>query len=291
LIGTVDVGAEVLLPLSECRSITRLRIVPEFSELNEGWMAGASLFPSLTHFTLTEIPFNAHVLPYLTRLPHLQQLTLLYNDWFRKPLEEDADSALLPVASLSSLTSFHLSAMIPHSPSHPLFHAPLARAFSEQVALALARLPHLTEVALPLSIGTLSAVCAFIRHASSLIQLCVETYPEHDHEEELIGEPLFTALRQSTSVQDILVDYAHESHDYMRYPLELPRYVQFLPVASEVMLRNRRALHNWQCVCVLLASYRANAHSPIRDSILSLMRDVMFFVDLEDMEIVRGRKQ
>jgi hypothetical protein len=42
--------------------------------------------------------------------------------------------------------------------------------------------------------------------------------------------------------------------------------------------RNRRLLHNWQCISVLLASYRANAHSPIRDSMLSLMMDVMSFL-------------
>jgi hypothetical protein len=39
--------------------------------------------------------------------------------------------------------------------------------------------------------------------------------------------------------------------------------------------RNHRLLHNWRCICVLLASYRANVHSPIRDSMLSLMMDVM----------------
>lgn len=32
--------------------------------------------------------------------------------------------------------------------------------------------------------------------------------------------------------------------------------------------RNRPLLHNWQCICVLLASYRANMHSPIRDSMV-----------------------
>jgi hypothetical protein len=41
---------------------------------------------------------------------------------------------------------------------------------------------------------------------------------------------------------------------------------------------------------VLLASYRANAHSPIRDSILSLMRDVMMFLLPEDMYMEASRE-
>jgi hypothetical protein len=104
----------------------------------------------------------------------------------------------------------------------------------------------------------------------------------------LIGNKLFAALRQSTSLLNIVVDPSNEP---ARYPLELQKYVQFLNVASQVMLRNRRVLHNWQCVCVLLASYRANVCSPIRDSMLSLMREVMCFVDYEDMEIVRERQK
>jgi hypothetical protein len=49
------------------------------------------------------------------------------------------------------------------------------------------------------------------------------------------------------------------------------------PVCTACIMRNRRSLHNWRCVCVLLASYRANCHSPIRDSILSPMQDVTKF--------------
>jgi hypothetical protein len=42
--------------------------------------------------------------------------------------------------------------------------------------------------------------------------------------------------------------------------------------------RNHRLLHNWQRVCVLLASYRANCASVIRDSVLQLIPDVMDFL-------------
>jgi hypothetical protein len=47
--------------------------------------------------------------------------------------------------------------------------------------------------------------------------------------------------------------------------------------------RNHRLLHNWCCICVFLASYRANAHSPIRDSIVSIWKEEMrrFFVSDE----------
>jgi hypothetical protein len=51
--------------------------------------------------------------------------------------------------------------------------------------------------------------------------------------------------------------------------------------------RNRRLLHNWRCICVLLASYRANVHSPIRDSMLSLMMDVMSFLVPDEWYVER----
>jgi hypothetical protein len=50
--------------------------------------------------------------------------------------------------------------------------------------------------------------------------------------------------------------------------------------------RNMRLLHNWRCICLLLASYRANARSPIRDSILSLVRDIMHFLVPDDWYVV-----
>lgn len=53
--------------------------------------------------------------------------------------------------------------------------------------------------------------------------------------------------------------------------------------------RNLRLLHNWQCICVLFASYRANAHSSICDSILSLVPEVMGFLVPEDWAVVRCR--
>jgi hypothetical protein len=51
--------------------------------------------------------------------------------------------------------------------------------------------------------------------------------------------------------------------------------------------RNRRLLHNWQCICVLLASYRANHLSSIRDSMLSLLHDVMQFLVPEEWTVQR----
>jgi hypothetical protein len=53
--------------------------------------------------------------------------------------------------------------------------------------------------------------------------------------------------------------------------------------------RNRRLLHNWQCICVLLASYRANVRSPIRDSILSLVMDVTSFLVPDEWYVLRSR--
>jgi hypothetical protein len=53
--------------------------------------------------------------------------------------------------------------------------------------------------------------------------------------------------------------------------------------------RNRRLLHNWQCICVLLASYRANHASVIRDSMLSLMTDVMSFLVPDEWYVERRR--
>lgn len=53
--------------------------------------------------------------------------------------------------------------------------------------------------------------------------------------------------------------------------------------------RNRRLLHNWQCICVLLASYRANAKSRFRDSMLSLMVDVMSFLVPDEWYVERRR--
>jgi hypothetical protein len=54
--------------------------------------------------------------------------------------------------------------------------------------------------------------------------------------------------------------------------------------------RNRCLLHNWQCICVLLASYRANVHSPIRDSILCVMPSVMDFLVLDEWAVERKTK-
>lgn len=40
------------------------------------------------------------------------------------------------------------------------------------------------------------------------------------------------------------------------------------------ILRNRRLWYNWCCVTILLASYRANRDSEIRDSILPLVGEI-----------------
>lgn len=55
---------------------------------------------------------------------------------------------------------------------------------------------------------------------------------------------------------------------------------------SQLTSRNRRLLHNWQCISLLLASYRANVHSPIRDSIITLAHEVIVFLVPHDMEVV-----
>jgi hypothetical protein len=64
-------------------------------------------------------------------------------------------------------------------------------------------------------------------------------------------------------------------------------YVKGLQMKYKHEARNRRLLHNWQCICVLLASYRANKHSPIRDSVLSLMMDVMHFLVPDEWYVER----
>jgi hypothetical protein len=65
-------------------------------------------------------------------------------------------------------------------------------------------------------------------------------------------------------------------------------FVQRAQLKHRHEARNRRLLHNWQSICVLLASYRANAHSPIRDSILSLMRDVTSFLVPDEWYVERS---
>lgn len=56
---------------------------------------------------------------------------------------------------------------------------------------------------------------------------------------------------------------------------------------SRICTRNRRQLHQWQCITLLLASYRANRASRIRDSILSLLPDITQFLVEDDMQVWR----
>jgi hypothetical protein len=56
---------------------------------------------------------------------------------------------------------------------------------------------------------------------------------------------------------------------------------------SRICMRNRRQLHHWQCITLLLASYRANRASRIRDSILSLLPDITQFLVEDDMQVWR----
>jgi hypothetical protein len=72
-----------------------------------------------------------------------------------------------------------------------------------------------------------------------------------------------------------------------------PRLIVDTPKANKqadrILMRNLRVRHNWQCICVLLASYRANAHSLIRDSILPLVCEVSDFLVSDDEEVDRNR--
>jgi hypothetical protein len=49
----------------------------------------------------------------------------------------------------------------------------------------------------------------------------------------------------------------------------------------KIITRNQHLLHHWQCVVFLVTSYRANKHSPIRDSVLTLVPQVMWFLDYD----------
>ena len=60
--------------------------------------------------------------------------------------------------------------------------------------------------------------------------------------------------------------------------------------SQQTVHRNRAHLLNWQRVTVLLAFYRANRENAIRDSILSLMNDVLPFLWEEQFDEFDMRK-
>jgi hypothetical protein len=133
-------------------------------------------------------------------------------------------------------------------------------ALTVALAHSLAHHPSLTRLTLrpeSLDVTPLATLVSESKSISSLTVLCVQSVAV-PHE----------CLRSNVHLLDTnLFDARYDLDDAKR------RQVKHKHEA-----RNRRLLHNWQCICVLLASYRANAHSPIRDSMLSLMVDVMSFL-------------
>lgn len=181
-------------------------------------------------------------------------------------------------------------------------------------ARALASLPQLEEISLHATLGRATewgtfdphtierALGVFIRECSPSLTHLLTNIRIRDTEAEplarlpsltsldirenlLSNTTLATLLSRSPSLSHLKIHdaFAWEPHpDSVALQKFLHANVHLtetnLDGATPYLARNRRLLHNWQCICVLLASYRANAHSPIRDSILSLMHDVTCFV-------------
>jgi hypothetical protein len=209
----------------------------------------------------------------------------------RVPPHEDLRPCLQPLVALINLREFSLSdTRVRTSASQ-----------HEQDVIALAALPVLESVQfsfLPLSFP---AVRALVRNPtitnlnfkycdidskSTLALLADSQSLAHlrlvFNADDIIPTDAFLSCLQKNA-QLLTIDLVTSSAFRIPPPL-LSRF------CARLAWRNRRLLHNWQCICVLLASYRANAHSAIRDSMLSLVHDVMSFLVPDDVDLVSASR-
>jgi hypothetical protein len=186
----------------------------------------------------------------LARLPHLQRLTLPLH-YTRHRFNESLAVALVSLPSLTHLNVDYLY-------------------FSPQVATAITQNVYLSELHFrePF-INNEDALRILLRDTKTLTSLHIIDRAD------CVLSSFATELRKHLSHNTSLISFSHT---------DMPQE----QIAS-VLARNRRVLYNWQCTCVLVAAYRANRASVIRDSILPLTHDVMSLVD-DDVEIMRGQK-
>jgi hypothetical protein len=144
-----------------------------------------------------------------------------------------------------------------------------------RLAHSLAQHPSLSSLSLRLTRITRSTALTSIISESRFISSFTL---EFDYSSRPVSVPLECLQRNVHLLNTNLFDYCDEI-DVTQRPQLQHRYES----------RNHRLLHNWRCICVLLASYRANAHSRIRDSMLSLMVDVMSFLVPDEWYVERLR--
>jgi hypothetical protein len=138
--------------------------------------------------------------------------------------------------------------------------------WDETMTRALTSLPHLTSVSIPHTVlyeeaQMVLCACKTLTHLSF----------HYDRQDMFRLRPLPLSVQQQLKQNTSLLSFEFGACSNRDWEFE----GEFV---TPLLSRNRRLLHTWRRICVLLASYRANHFSPIRDSILSLMSDVMCFL-------------
>jgi hypothetical protein len=285
--------------LSRLPSLVSLSFIIEPSASSDLFPLIASTCPKLTSLTISLPPhFDLLALSSLP-LTHLSIIPLGHEDTI-------SDECLRNITEIRTLTELSLRFCV--------------AAFTEAGARLLARLPSLTKLNLTqrsesvieeqalrawASIPTLTTLHLISVNLPGTFGSAFAEYPHLstlylDHCGGLSDSSLATLFLLSSSLTNITVETG------MSDPHEFDTLLPYLPHNTHILdtnlfppsahkqqhqheSRNRRLLHNWQCSCVLLASYRANEASVIRDSMLSLMHDVMSFLVPADWEVVRAR--
>jgi hypothetical protein len=195
------------------------------------------------------VVFNTVGAREITRLQALERLSLqgmMDPDANIACINPPIEKSLCMYATLPSLT--HLTLIETH--------------VSECAASAFDHHPLLSTLRIERSTTTDEAICALLS-SSSLTSLHFPTT------NSIHSDTCSSALQRNTRLLD--TDLFPSEHHL---------------AGSKYLSRNRRLLHNWQCICVLLASYRANHASVIRHSMLSLLHDVMSFLVSDDWQVV-----
>jgi hypothetical protein len=271
---------------SSCPHLTSLRMCLSFPHRT----ILASDLEALLPLSLTSLMLYSNVdvsaLQVIGRISTLRSLILE---------QCDAVFQLEGARALSNLTSLTLLDVKPREPHKESAHA---------ISLLLASLGMLQDFSIPIEALTERLARSLALHPS-LSRL-------HFHEECTLSEAnldydnlstAFSLIYSSKFISSLTLEHSYLMERFLRldnlqgavHLLETNLFELCVDVndANRELLkyqheaRNRRLLHNWCCICVLLASYRANRASVIRDSMLSLVSEVMDFLVPEDWEVVR----
>eukprot|EP00823_Brevimastigomonas_motovehiculus_P006542 TRINITY_DN5434_c0_g1_i1.p1 TRINITY_DN5434_c0_g1~~TRINITY_DN5434_c0_g1_i1.p1 ORF type:complete len:533 (-),score=106.27 TRINITY_DN5434_c0_g1_i1:178-1776(-) len=93
-----------------------------------------------------------------------------------------------------------------------------------------------------------------------------------------IHSSLFSALNLSTSLLKLQLRLRENPS------LEEQKIVDCF--ARTLVVRNRASQHNWCCIALLIAFYRANRPSVLRNTLLYTLQQIMSFIEPEDAKIV-----